>query len=85
VWNAVSPWPIRWWGHYFLVVSLVVPGVMALISAFWFGIGGVMDIRRLFRDLKTRTVNHLDNGMVENGVAISDEVKMSDAEKQKVQ
>lgn len=76
VWNAFSPWPIEWWGHYFLVVQLLVPGVVAIISTFWFGIGGVTDMIRLFRDLKNREVDHLDNGVVEGNVSLAEKARL---------
>ena len=72
VWNAVSPWPITWWGNYFLITFILIPSVVATITAVWFGIGGIVDLRRLFRALKNRTVDDLDNGMVKDGVAASD-------------
>ena len=78
IWNAFSPWPIEWWGHYFFIVQLLVPGVVAVISTFWFGIGGVADMRRLFRDLKKREVDHLDNGVVEGNISISEKARMEE-------
>ncbi|MDD5728648.1 MAG: hypothetical protein PHV59_08800, partial [Victivallales bacterium] len=49
IWNAFTPWPVRRWGKYFFIVYLVVPGIMAAISAVWFGIGGCVDLFRMFR------------------------------------
>ena len=72
IWNAFTPWPIQWWGKYFFVVYLVVPGLMAAISAVWFGIGGIIDLRRMFRDLKARVDNPLDDGWVEGHVSLAD-------------
>ena len=81
IWNAVSPWPIAWWGRYFFIVSLVVPGIMAVISTFWFGIGGFIDMFRLFRDLKARVLDPLDDGRVEGNVSIADKAKFEEAER----
>ncbi|MDD3703737.1 MAG: hypothetical protein PHR12_05860, partial [Victivallaceae bacterium] len=72
VWNMFSPWPIEWWGHYFFIITLLIPGIMALISTFWFGIGGCIDLFRLFRDLENRIVNPLDDGRVEGNVSLAD-------------
>ena len=73
VWNLLSPWGSRAWANYFLVVSLIVPGFLAVVTTFWFGIGGVRDMIRLFRDLKARTsVNILDDGRVEGHVSLAD-------------
>lgn len=76
IWNAVSPWPLLWWGHYFLVVSLVVPGIVAAISTVWFTVGGLIDLRHLFRDLNNRTVDVLDNGQVEGHMSLADKAKL---------
>ncbi len=80
IWNAFSPWPIKWWGWYFFVVQLLIPGIVAIISTFWFGIGGVVDMRRLFRDLKKREVNHLDNGVVDGNMSLADKAELEAAD-----
>lgn len=72
IWNVFSPWPVAWWGTYFFIVTLCVPGAMAIISTFWFGIGGAVDLLRLFRDLKARKDNPLDCGWVEGHVSLDD-------------
>ena len=80
IWNSVTPWPIEWWGHYFFITTLLIPGIVAFISTFWFGIGGAIDMFRLFRDLEKRTVDPLDNGTVEGNVSLSDKARFSEAE-----
>jgi len=72
IWNAFSPWPIEWWGHYFFVVTLVIPGIMAFFTVFWFGIGGIKDLFNLFRDLENRIINPLDDGRVDGHVSLAD-------------
>jgi len=72
IWNAISPWPAEWWSTYFFITNLGVTGIVGIISTFWFFIGGVIDIRRLFRDLAARVDNPLDNGMVEGHVSLAD-------------
>ena len=72
VWNIFSPWKPEWWGHYFFIIYLGVPLAAAFVTTFWFVIGGIIDMRRLFRDLEQRVVNPLDNGQVEGDVALSD-------------
>ena len=65
LWNAFSPWKPEWWAKYFLITSLIVPGIVATISTVWFFIGGMVDLRRLFIDLGKRTeVDENDNGTV---------------------
>ena len=72
VWNIFSPWKPEWWGSYFFVVYLGVPLVAASFTTFWFIIGGIIDLRRLFRDLENRIANPLDNGQVEGNVSLAD-------------
>ena len=72
IWNFISPWSTHWWSTYFFITSLVVSGILGIISTFWFLIGGVIDIRKLFRDLAARTDDPLDNGMVEGHVSLVD-------------
>ncbi|WPJ95186.1 hypothetical protein SH580_17325 [Coraliomargarita algicola] len=72
IWNFISPWPEHWWGHYFFYTTIVITAILAVISTFWFLIGGVIDIRRLFRDLNNRESDPLDNGRVEGDVSLAD-------------
>ncbi len=65
IWNVFSPWNNKDWTVYFLVVNLIVPTIIAVISTFWFSIGGVIDMKRMFRDLAARTVDDSDDGRVE--------------------
>ena len=76
IWNLFHRWPLEWWSGYFLVTSLIVPGIVTVIVAFWFGIGSVIDMRALFRDLKTRKINFLDNGMVEGNMSLADKAEL---------
>ncbi len=71
--NSFSPISMRGWSNYALITLLIIPGIVAVITTFWFGIGGIKDMFRLFRDLKARAeVNDLDNGMVEGEVSLAD-------------
>jgi Na+/proline symporter len=72
IWNLIDPWPLEWWSTYFFVTSLVVTGVIGIISTVWFFIGGVIDIRQLFKDLADRVDNPLDNGMVQGHISLAD-------------
>ena len=64
VWNAISPWPHEWWTVKFFITSLIVPGIVGIISTVWFLIGGIRDTRRLFIDLEKRVEDPNDNGQV---------------------
>jgi transcription antitermination factor NusG len=74
-WNTICAWPGSWWGNYYLIRSLMIPGVIAVVTTVWFFIGGVVDLRRMFRDLKNRQTDDLDNGMVSGNVSLSDKKK----------
>lgn len=65
VWNFFDPWSRRWWDIYFFIVFLIIPGIIGIISTFWFTIGGARDTVRLFRDLALRVDDPMDNGQVE--------------------
>ena len=81
--NFFSPWKPAWWGHYFFVIYLAIPLFAAFVTTFWFVIGGIIDLRRLFHDLAARIqVNNLDNGMVEGNVSLADKAEFAKLEKQ---
>ena len=83
VWNFFSPWKMEWWGRYFFFTTLLIPGIIAFISTFWFGIGGAVDIYRLFRDLEKRVADPLDNGWVEGQVSLSDKERFAKLESER--
>ena len=82
IWNIFTPWDIKWWSKYFLITQLVIPGIIAAITAVWFSIGGVRDLFDLFRNLeKRKKVNILDDGRVEGNVNLADQAeKMEEPE-----
>ncbi|MFH1616010.1 MAG: sodium:solute symporter [Planctomycetota bacterium] len=57
-------WQIYIYAQYALVVIVIV----------WFMIGGVKDLRRLFRDLATMERNDLDDGMVVDHHSLGEEI-----------
>ena len=83
VWNCFWRWPSEWWSTYFFVTLLVVPVVLAAITTVWFGIGGVIDLRQLFRDLRVRVVNPLDDGRVEDSMSVVDKAELEAVDKRK--
>ena len=81
IWNAIDPWPSAWWSWYFFIAVIVVGIIVGSISTVWFMIGGVIDMRRLFRDLAKRVDDPLDDGWVEGHVSLVDKAKLGkDAE-----
>ena len=63
--NSLSKWGKTGWSNYYLVTILLVPFCVALVSTFWFMIGGICDLRRLFIDLEARKRDYSDDGRVE--------------------
>ena len=85
MWNTCfSRWSLDWWSNYYLIVQIIIPGILAVISTFWFGYGGIKDLINLFRDLKVRVVNHLDNGTVDGNMSLADKAELEalDAKKE---
>lgn len=72
IWNLIAPWPAEWWSTYFFVTLIVVGIVVGSISTLWFMIGGIVDLRRLFKDLALRVNNPLDDGWVVGHVSLVD-------------
>lgn len=64
IWNAIWPWPNSWWTVKFFITTLLVPGIVGIISTVWFMIGGSIDAVQLFRDLKKRVEDPNDNGQI---------------------
>ncbi len=66
IWNAIWPWPHSWWTVKFFITTLLIPGIVGVISTVWFMIGGSIDAIQLFRDLKKRVEDPNDNGQILN-------------------
>ena len=64
IWNLIRPWPAHWWAHWFFIERFVLGGAIAVVTTVWFTWGGTRDLIRLFRDLKTKETNPLDDGRV---------------------
>lgn len=64
VWNLFSRWELKSWGTYFFVTLFAIPCVLGVFTTFWFLIGGIRDLRQLFRDLAKRKIDESDNGFV---------------------
>jgi len=77
IWNWISPWPASWWSMYFYITVVVVGVIVGVVSTIWFMIGGFIDMRRLFHDLKNRVNDPLDDGWVEGNVSLADKAKIA--------
>ncbi len=64
IWNLVSPWPAAWWSTYFFITVIVVGIIVGAVSTVWFMWGGILDLKRLFKDLATRPEDPADDGWV---------------------
>lgn len=64
IWNLFDPWPKNWWTVKFYITTLLIPGIVGLISTVWFLIGGIHDARQLFIDLEKRVEDPDDNGQI---------------------
>lgn len=82
IWNMISPWPQYWWSQYFFITSLLVAGIIGVISTVWFLWGGIVDAKRLFRDLAARVDDPLDDGRVEGHVSLMDKAKLGSDDKE---
>jgi hypothetical protein len=56
---STEAWTAYWHGWTWFIL------VCAIIVTAWFTIGGFVDLRNLFRDLRARTVDVRDDGRVE--------------------
>ena len=81
VWNSFRRWPSEWWGKYFFIELIAVPVLVGVFSTVWFGVGGIVDLVRLFRDLKNRIVNPLDDGRVEGNMSLADKAQLEAVDK----
>ncbi len=64
IWNLFSKWSLPAWSRYFFVTLFLIPGTLGVFTTVWFLIGGIRDLRQLFRDLAKRKADFNDNGFV---------------------
>ncbi len=72
IWNAISPWPKEWWSLCFLITVMIIPGIVAVVSMVWFFTGGIIDLHKMFKALKNRVDNPLDDGRVDGHDSLAD-------------
>lgn len=72
IWNWISPWSNHGWSWWFYINNFLIAGVIGVVSTVWFTIGGTIDLFRLFRDLRSKEVNVLDDGRVIGHVSADD-------------
>ncbi|MFN8176856.1 MAG: sodium:solute symporter [bacterium] len=62
-WNLLVEVPDTWWSEFWRIWTWAVVGAAAAVTV-WFAVGGVADLRYLFRALKTYTPDVRDDGRV---------------------
>jgi hypothetical protein len=72
VWNFISPWGNDGWSLWFFINQFVIAFIIGLVSTVWFTIGGVIDLRRMFKALAAEKQNVLDDGRVIGHVSAAD-------------
>lgn len=72
IWNAISPWPNNWWANWFFLNNFIIASIIGVVSTIWFTIGGTIDLNRLFRRLRGKEFNVLDDGRVIGHVSADD-------------
>ena len=82
IWNFFHRWPDSWWGYYFYIICVIIPVFGGLVAAVWLITGGVIDLKKLFKDLKERVDDPLDNGQVKGNVSLSDIATFEKAEEE---
>lgn len=64
IWNLIRPWPNHVWATYWLIAGIILPVIVAAVTLVWFGIGGIVDLRRFFLRLSTMRRDVSDDGSV---------------------
>lgn len=52
------------WARYHFINVILIPAVLSVPATIWFTVGGVLDIKALFRTLATAQRDHTDDGRV---------------------
>ncbi len=72
IWNVISPWSNHAWSIWFYINNFILAGVVGAVSTVWFTIGGTLDLRRLFRDVKLKSRDSAEDGRVTGHVSVED-------------
>lgn len=62
--NFIKPWSNETWARWWLI-DLWIIGIVGIIATVWFLIGGIYDVRNLFRTLSSLKRNQRDDGHVD--------------------
>jgi SSS family solute:Na+ symporter len=64
VWNWIAPWPVSWWSWYWHIQGVLLPLIIGIVTTIWFTWGGIHDLKKMFRSLRTVNRDALDDGTV---------------------
>ncbi len=65
-WNVFDRWPKQWWANYFSITGVWVTLVVGAITSVWFTVGGVLDLRKLFKRLQNARRDPADDGRADS-------------------
>ena len=64
IWNAIDPWPLNYWANWFFLFNYILAFIVGIISSVWFFIGGIVDLRKLFKRLAEKRSDAGEDGRV---------------------
>jgi SSS family solute:Na+ symporter len=67
----IHKWSDETWTTYWIITSIYVPLVLAVITTIWFTFGVSRDLRVFFRRLRTERVDSHDDGTVKRDEALT--------------
>ncbi len=79
IYNAFSRFTSDGWATYFFITKVIMAMAMGAVTTVWFTIGGVRDLRQMFKRLATLHRNTADDGRVIGNVNADDLESDSDA------
>lgn len=82
IWNMISPWTPHMWSIYFWIGTIPTALIVGVVSTVWFLVGGIVDTKRLIKDLEARIANPLDDGRVVGHVSLADKARFDEIDRQ---
>ncbi len=64
IWNIISPWPEHWWINFSYISYVFIEFFVGVAVTIWFTWGSIIDLKKLFANLKIVGRNPLDDGTV---------------------
>ena len=76
VWNLLWRWPTQWWTTYWHIIGIWLPLIVGILTTVWFTIGGLHDLRVLFK--------RLDKGHTEQSAASPSHIEPAEEASERV-